>query len=263
MIELITGRAAKAHIDSADIGAFNAGFLGKGSYILDGCKVTTPTANSVNIAAGGFVIEGRYVRVTGAGETVSLDSGASSYKRMDLLVAHYKRLSDDTESVVFEIVKGKPVDSSQTPKAPTVPTASILDGNADVEVPFAQILIDGLAPKLDKMLVNSGAWDIVQVKQINAPAVSVYRCGNVVWLTFGATGQEIGTWGAYQLASGLPKPASSHTTGVCYSQGSGQGEHMILIDLDSVGGLYLRAKGFGTPAGWHFGSMAYITSEGQ
>lgn len=154
MIELITGRAGKAHVDSEDIGAFNAGFMGKGSYILDGCEVTTPTANSVQISAGGFVVEGRFVRVTGAGETVSLDSGASSYKRMDLLVAHYKRLSDQTESVVFKIVKGTPVDSSQTPEAPSVPSASILEGNADVQVPFAQILIDGITPKLDKMLVE-------------------------------------------------------------------------------------------------------------
>lgn len=158
MIELITGHAGKAHVGSSDIGAFNASVFGKGCYILDGCEVTAPTANTVKISAGNLLLEGRHVRITGAGETVNIDSGASSYKRIDTLIAHYKRALEGVESLTFEVVKGIPVKSNLTPAAPNVPTSSILEESSDVQIPIAKILVDGLTPKIEKIVVNK--WSL-------------------------------------------------------------------------------------------------------
>ena len=70
MAELITGRGGTDHVDSEDFGAFNVVTLGDGTYILSGCSMVMKTATTLHIAAGELLMQGRHVRIKGAGEDV-------------------------------------------------------------------------------------------------------------------------------------------------------------------------------------------------
>lgn len=83
MAELITGRGGTDHVDSEDLGAFNAVTLGDGTYILSGCSMTMKTATTLHIAAGELLMQGRHVRIRGAGEDVDVAVGTTGYNRND------------------------------------------------------------------------------------------------------------------------------------------------------------------------------------
>lgn len=150
-IELITGRAGRAHVDSSDVRAFNAYVNASGRYVLHGGGATMESANDLHILPAEILVDGAHVRITGTGEEVTLENGASSYDRIDIVALHYTSVgSDDSrvESVALEVIKGTPVDtggSAQDPDMP-VPGASILDGSSEVYVPYVRVKITGLVP---------------------------------------------------------------------------------------------------------------------
>lgn len=150
-IELITGRAGRAHVDSSDVRAFNAYVNAGGRYVLHGGGATIESANDLHILPAEILVDGAHVRITGTGEEVTLENGASSYDRIDIVALHYTSVgSDDSrvESVALEVIKGTPVDtggSAQDPDMP-VPGTSILDGSSEVYVPYVRVKITGLVP---------------------------------------------------------------------------------------------------------------------
>lgn len=150
-IELITGRAGRAHVDSSDVRAFNAYVNAGGRYVLHGGGATIESANDLHILPAEILMDGAHVRITGTGEEVTLENGASSYDRIDIVALHYTSVgSDDSrvESVTLEVIKGTPVDtggSAQDPDMP-VPGTSILDGSSEVYVPYVRVKITGLVP---------------------------------------------------------------------------------------------------------------------
>lgn len=150
-IELITGRAGRAHVDSSDVRAFNAYVNAGGRYILHGGGATIESANNLRILPAEILMDGAHVRITGTGEEVALENGASSYDRIDIVALHYTSVgSDDSrvESVTLEVIKGTPVDTggeAQDPAMP-VPGASILNGSSEVYVPYIRVKIAGLVP---------------------------------------------------------------------------------------------------------------------
>lgn len=150
-IELITGRAGKAHIGSEDDRAYHAYTNGEGRYILNGGTADIESANNVHIDPVEFLIDGAHVRVTGAGEDVAIENGVASYKRIDVIALHYVRTGDEdnyVESVEFVVVKGANVELGSTPQVPSMPkSGTILTGANDVYVPVYSLLIDGLTPK--------------------------------------------------------------------------------------------------------------------
>ena len=141
-VELVTGFAGEPHIDSEDVGAFNAATMGSGSYILTGCAMSMTTVNKLHIAAGELLIQGRHVRITGTGIDLAVANGTSGYNRIDLAVLHYSKASSGVESVAFEVVKGTPTTGTAT--APTHAGGSILNGDSSVYVTLAQVAITGL-----------------------------------------------------------------------------------------------------------------------
>lgn len=150
-IELITGRAGKAHVDSSDVRAFNAYVNAGGRYVLHGGGATMESANDLHILPAEILMDGAHVRITGTGEEVTLENGASSYDRIDIVALHYTSVgSGDSrvESVALEVIKGTPVDTggeAQDPAMP-VPGTSILDGSSEVYVPYVRVKITGLVP---------------------------------------------------------------------------------------------------------------------
>lgn len=150
-IELITGRAGKAHIGSEDDRAYHAYTNGEGRYILNGGTANIESANNVHIDPVEFLVDGAHVRVTGAGEDVAIENGVASYKRIDVIALHYTRTGNEDnyiESVEFAVVKGANAELGGTPHVPSMPkSGTILTGSNDVYVPVYSLLIDGLTPK--------------------------------------------------------------------------------------------------------------------
>lgn len=150
-IELITGRAGRAHVDSSDVRAFNAYATASGRYVLHGGGAEIESANNLRVLPAEILVDGAHVRITGTGEELTLENGASSYDRIDVVALHYTSVgSDDSrvESVALEVIKGTPVDTggnAQDPAMP-VPDTSILDGSSEVYVPYVRVKITGLVP---------------------------------------------------------------------------------------------------------------------
>lgn len=150
-IELITGRAGKAHIGSEDDRAYHAYTNGEGRYILNGGTANIESANNVHIGPVEFLVDGAHVRITGAGEDVAIENGVASYKRIDVIALHYTRTGNEDnyiESVEFAVVKGANVELGSTPLVPNMPKrGTILTGANDVYIPVYSILINGLTPE--------------------------------------------------------------------------------------------------------------------
>lgn len=152
-IELVTGKAGVPHVDSEDVGAFNAHSLGSGAYIMDGCEVTAKSANSVNIAAGEILWEGRHIRVKGSGESLAVNNGQTGYNRRDLITLNYSKDSSGIESVSFAVVKGTA--TTGTAADPSVKVGSILAGDTSAVIPFARITLSGLSVATPTVLLGS------------------------------------------------------------------------------------------------------------
>lgn len=214
-IELITGRAGRAHVDSSDVRAFNAYVNASGRYVLHGGGATMESANDLHILPAEILVDGAHVRITGTGEEVTLENGASSYDRIDIVALHYTSTgSDDSrvESVALEVIKGTPVDTggeAQDPAMP-VPGTSILDGSSEVYVPYVRVKITGLVPgdpeeilpdrvqMVNDMITGSnsgaGALDSLGIKKWLLD--NVFKVG-FVWVSYTSTSPASilgGTW---------------------------------------------------------------------
>lgn len=154
-IELITGRYGTPHIGSEDVRAYQAYTAGSGRYVLHGGGASVQSANDVHLNPAEILIDGAHVRITGLGEDVSLENGASSYNRVDIVALHYLMTGsgdEAVESIALEVVKGTP--SELTPSDPEMPASgSILDNVTETYVPYVRVLIQGLTPQTPEVLL--------------------------------------------------------------------------------------------------------------
>ena len=140
--ELITGQGSTDHINSEDIGAYQARTFGTGCYVLHGCECTIVDSNTVRVAEGELLIEGRHVRVKGS-EDLAIRSGAAGYKRNDLIVVSYTKDQDNIEDSPLAVVPGTATEG--TASDPSHVQGSILDGDVAAEHPLYRVPIDGLS----------------------------------------------------------------------------------------------------------------------
>lgn len=192
MAELITGRGGTDHGDSEDFGAFNAVTLGDGTYILSGCSMAMKTASTLHIAAGELLMQGRHVRIKGAGEDLDVAVGTTGYNRNDLVALHYKQ-EGGIESVSVEVVAGTP--STGAASDPELGGGSILNGDAEAYVAIARVPIVGLAPSEPVALVGglksnsqlaesiSAIGDSVSLKKV-ASGTSSIAGGGFAWTVY-------------------------------------------------------------------------------
>lgn len=227
-IELVTGKAGVPHVDSEDVGAFNAYSLGSGAYIMSGCEVMAKSANSVNIAAGEILWEGRHIRVKGSGESLAVDNGQTGYNRRDLITLNYAKDPNGIESVSFAVVKGTA--TTGTAADPSVKVGSILAGDTSAVIPFARITLSGLSVATPTVLLGSlpslvslrdsvshGTAECEKRNISSSENIYVSRFGSltVLWSTSSlAMSVAVPAWGNKQIAT-IPvgyRPASEVRT---------------------------------------------------
>lgn len=153
-IELITGHAGTAHISSADAGAYNAGTAGSGRYVLgtaNGMSATLEDANTLVIATGDAIFDGRHVRITSS-ESVTIDSGAQNMQRKDIVGIYYS-IENAVETATVTVYKGTPAASAATD--PTLPTGNILEGATTAFMPLYRITLNGITPNEPEQLFNT------------------------------------------------------------------------------------------------------------
>lgn len=169
-MELVTGKAGKPHVSSADDGRRIAGEVGSGSYVLatgGRCAPSLVDSNTIRIATGDLILQGRHVGITGP-EDVKVASGTQGKKRRDYVCVRYKRdvggrTPTLVETVEWTVLRGTPGDK---PAAPSVPSGSIMSGDADVTIPVASVDFDGLTTKPPALLIPvlkplADVWDSV------------------------------------------------------------------------------------------------------
>lgn len=146
MAHLITGHAGTEHIMPSDDGAFNAGVLGTGKYVLDlGNKFAHEIVsnNLVKISDGELVNQGRHMNIPMNNyEEVTIENGLQSVKRYDLICMRYTKNADTgIESAELVVVKGT---SSTSPSDPVCEEGNILEGALIDDFPLYRVRLDGL-----------------------------------------------------------------------------------------------------------------------
>lgn len=142
-IELVTGHTGTAHVSSADAGALNAGIVGTGRYVLataNRMAATMESANTITIATGDALFDGRHVRITST-ESATIDSGAQGMRRNDVVGILYQT-DGDVESATIAVYKGTP--TSGTPTDPALPSGNILEGATTAFMPLYRVSLNGI-----------------------------------------------------------------------------------------------------------------------
>lgn len=147
-LHLVTGYGGSAHITSADQGAFNAGLIGSGEYVMNsGNKFAASviSSNTVRILDGDLLMQGRHVTLKkDTYEEVTINNGLQAMNRNDIIVARYtKDSSTGVENVTFAVIQGIAVEG--TASDPEITTGDILAGDCLLhEMPLWRIPLTGL-----------------------------------------------------------------------------------------------------------------------
>ena len=152
-IELITGMGGTNHVDSEDVGALNAELIGNGNYLLSGCEVTMTDANTCHVEAGELLLQGRHVRIKGAGEDVSIGNGQAGYNQRYLICLVYSKATSGIETVGLQAFAGAKTTGTATD--PAVAAGSILGGDTNVVVPLARLELTGLSVGTPAVMLDS------------------------------------------------------------------------------------------------------------
>lgn len=143
-MNLVTGHAGEDHISASDIASMLRGLVGDESFVLDidsQLACTLINANSVQVGAGGCILQGHYARVDVA-ETLEVESGSVGYKRNDLVIVRYALGTGNVQTTELAIKQGTP--TTGTPTDPTLEGGTIDDGDTTVEFALWRIPIDGV-----------------------------------------------------------------------------------------------------------------------
>lgn len=212
-VELITGQGSTDHIGSEDIGEYHAYTFGTGCYVLNGCECTVVDSNTVRIAKGMMLIEGRHVRVKGS-EDLKIQSGSTGLKRNDLIVVHYTRDSNRIEDAPLAVIPGTATEGAATD--PSYVQGSVLAEDSAADFPLYRIPIDGLAVG-DPVLLMDRQEPFVGHKhsadEINGIALKAYPVG-AYYISESATSPASlfgGTW--TQVTGRFLRAANDTATG--------------------------------------------------
>lgn len=160
-MHLVTGYAARAHITSADHGAFHAAMFGSGDYVLQlGDQFAASVSGGVITVKGGHLLmQGRYAYK--ADNTVFAPSSVSTrYYRHDLIVASYSvDTSSGVESATLKLIEGV---ASMSPADPEIGTVSILDDTFSAgdthDFPLWRVVWNGNTARLEQLYGLSGSY---------------------------------------------------------------------------------------------------------
>lgn len=171
---IITGYTGTRHITPAmDASVYRAAF-GANEYVMsEGNKLagSMPTINDFTILDGLVSMQGHMVQVTQ--ETLSIDTCANGYERIDLVCLRYTHdnvsLVDACELVV---IKGTEVQSGNTPVEPPHNTGVIDEGASIVDMPLYRIDLAGSTVTFSRLFAGSYTIEEARPLQINLGTVS-------------------------------------------------------------------------------------------
>lgn len=183
--ELVTAHSGQNHVGSDDIGALYAGALGNGRFALDvgeGMAVSMTDANTLRIGTGGFLFDGRWVRVTRA-EEVKIANGTQGGFRKDLVVYIYRRSpsSGNVETGEWAVIQGIAASTEAGAVPPEVKRASILDADLEVQCPVAEVDLSGLTPTARLLLPSAASLKSVGDSVSRTVTVGNGLAGSSVW----------------------------------------------------------------------------------
>lgn len=142
---IITGYTGTRHITPAmDASVYRSAF-GQNSYILaDGNQLdgSMPSVNEFTVLDGLVSMQGHQVQITQ--ETLSVDTCANGYSRIDLVVMRYTH--DNTSQIdaaQLLVIKGAEVADPNQPSVPAYNTGDIDSGASVVDMPLYQINLSG------------------------------------------------------------------------------------------------------------------------
>lgn len=210
--ELVTAHAGQNHVDSADIGELYAGAFGSGRYALDvgeRLSVSMTDANTLHIGTGGFIFDGRWVRVTGSGEDIKIANGGQGMFRKDLVAYVYSRdpSSGNIESGSWVVVQGEPASTEAAATAPAIDEGSILDGDLNASCAVAEVDVAGLTPTAKLLLpcvasLKAVGDSVSQFKSsyvrmtVSTGCIEFCRFGRIVVMNmYNVTAKVSGSWG--------------------------------------------------------------------
>lgn len=266
MAELITGRGGTDHVDSEDFGAFNAVTLGDGTYIISGCSMAMKTATTLHIAAGELLMQGRHVRIKGAGEDVGVAVGTTGYNRNDIVALHYKQ-EGGIESVSVEVVAGTPTTGAASD--PELGGGSILNGDAEAYAAIARVPIAGLAPSEPVVLVGglksnsqlaesiSALGDSVSQDSISGSGWTCRRIGKIAILNIVKSCSISDGWG-YSSIGTLPEGWEPSEQSVCPTSLQQSSSNDVVAGVQTDGEIFCQGKGTSWRNGWLFALVVYV-----
>lgn len=144
-MKIITGKTGTNHITSDDDGAFNAGIIGIGDYVLEvgeKFKAAITSNNAITLSDGEIVMQGRHGRIEpNAKEVVKIENGAQGVNRIDTIICEYTR-SGDIEKMELRAIKGKTTDA--IPMPPTLMEGNIRNGDTLHQMALYDVRIEGI-----------------------------------------------------------------------------------------------------------------------
>lgn len=147
-LHLVTGYKGNAHITSADQGAFNAGIVGTGEYVLATGKqfeAQVISNNQIRIYDGDILMQGRHITLKkDTYEDVVIANGLQGMNRNDLIVVRYtKDSTTGVENTQFVVVQG--VSTDGTASDPAYAIGDVLSGECLLnEMPLYRVPLTGL-----------------------------------------------------------------------------------------------------------------------
>lgn len=235
-LELVTGYRGKAHVTADDARSYNAGTIGKGTYVLpegDELAAEMVDSNTLRVRSGTLLAQGCQCRVR-AGEyvDVKIRNGSQSMKRNDIVVARYEKQAAEpkTESMTLKVIEGTPTDGTATD--PGHVEGDILAGDLVAEFPLWRIPLDGIAvgmpvPLYKKLVtldslgdsVSRTDWTYLYGEPGNGKSFVRYRReGARCALQWGVTQGTSAYWAAGRLPEQMrPRDGTVYVPGVCTS----------------------------------------------
>lgn len=242
MTELITGSKGSAHVTSAQQGAINAAVFGAGAYVISGCAASMTNANTLHIAAGYLMVQGRAVAVTATDLTI--DSGSQGVNRHDLACVSYVNTAG-VETATLAIVKGT---AATSPVDPTV-AGNILSGDTSAHVAIWRVVITGITPAVATIVStfypssstsgiitpSNGDWSVGSQK--------LTRNGDIVTVEYAASYVSTSILGGVYatLPDGF-RPVVDTVFSAC-PMSTGPSYVLGLAKITSSGGVYLYSNG--------------------
>ena len=200
-IELVDGKAGRAHISSEDKAIIHQAKFSKSDVVFDwgdAFKCTMGSANRATIGTGCASIQGLDWHITAA-ESVTISNGSQGMKRNDIICAHYHRdSSTGVEKVELAVLKGTP--NATTAADPTIPSGKILSGAVDAYMPLWRIPLDGITVGTPvRLFTPRGAlWDSVTQTLIASQygTVTGVKTGNVAQINVAWKSANTASWGS-------------------------------------------------------------------